>query len=107
MRYYTPRGHAIQAQGVAPDVEVPSALGASKLFGILRESSLENHLPAEGIALEPKTLTPAAPPVAAADAGTSTQDVYLGVARNVPRDPTTGPDAALAVAYKLLRGLPR
>jgi carboxyl-terminal processing protease len=106
MRYYTPRGHAIQAQGVTPDVEVASALGASKLFGILRESSLENHLPAEGIALEPKTLTPAAPPVAA-DAGTPAQDVYLGVARNVPKDPTTGPDTALAVAYKIIRGLPR
>jgi carboxyl-terminal processing protease len=107
MRYYTPRGHAIQAQGVTPDVEVASALGASKLFGIMRESSLENHLPAEGIALEPKTLTPAAPPIAAADAGAPAQNVYLGVARNVPKDPTTGPDTALSVAYKMLRGIPR
>lgn len=104
MRYYTPRGHAIQAQGVAPDVEVPSALGASRLFGILRESSLENHLPAEGIALEPKKVTPAEPPIASADAG-APAGVYLGVARNVPTDPTTGPDTALAVAYKMLRGI--
>src|SRR6185436_9277550 len=41
MRYYTPGGHAIQAQGVKPDVQVEAAYAADKTFGVIRESDLE------------------------------------------------------------------
>src|SRR5262249_32155535 len=40
MRYYTPNGHAIQAQGIQPDVRVASESAQSRVFGALRESDL-------------------------------------------------------------------
>jgi carboxyl-terminal processing protease len=46
MRYHTPNGHAIQAKGIDPDVRITESSGAR--FGLVRESDLENHLPAEG-----------------------------------------------------------
>jgi carboxyl-terminal processing protease len=96
MRYYTPAGHAIQAQGVHPDVTVESA-AADKALGPLRESDLENHLEPEGPApidrggrvTAPDGGVPAAP---------------FGLPREVPQDPTKGTDFALSVAYRLLRG---
>jgi carboxyl-terminal processing protease len=99
LRYYTPSGQAIQAQGVTPDIVVGAAPSD---FGIVREKNLENHLPAsEGAPHE------AVPPVTegpAADAGPmTTDDIDHGVARDVPEDPTKGPDEALKVAYQLLR----
>jgi len=99
LRYYTPSGQAIQAQGVTPDIVVGAAPSD---FGIVREKNLEGHLPAsEGAPHD------AVPPVTegpAADAGPkTTEDIDHGVARDVPEDPTKGPDEALKVAYQLLR----
>ena len=48
LRYYTPSGRAIQAQGVKPDFVVGAAPSD---FGIVRERNLEHHLPASEGAL--------------------------------------------------------
>ena len=98
LRYYTPSGRAIQAEGVKPDFVVGAAPSD---FGIVREKNLEHHLPASEGAIHD-----AVPPVTetgAADAGPkTTKTVDHGVAREVPEDPTKGPDEALKVAYRLL-----
>jgi carboxyl-terminal processing protease len=100
MRYYTPGGHAIQAQGIHPDVTVQTNSG-DKGLGPVRESDLENHLAPEGAApretnsriVEPAT--DGEPPPAAP----------FDLQRNVAQDPTKGKDFALSVAYQILRGL--
>ncbi len=112
MRYYTPRGRAIQAQGIKPDVLVEAAYVADKSFGVVRESDLENHLPAEGppgTAVAPEkagdagvTGEPEAGP-AIGDAGSGT--THLGVARDIPDDPTGGADFALSIGYQIVRGV--
>jgi carboxyl-terminal processing protease len=108
MRYYTPSGHSIQAQGIQPDVAVQAAYVADKSFGVVRESDLENHLPAEG---PPGT---AAPQVDAGAGGGAATDgladaaaptTHLGVAREAPSDPTRGDDLALSVGYQIVRGI--
>ena len=97
MRYYTPKGHAIQAHGIKPDVVVEAAYVADKSFGVVRESDLENHLPAEGTEVE----TPATGP--SVDGGVP--ETHLGVAREIPDDPTGGADFALSIGYQILRGV--
>ena len=99
LRYYTPSGRAIQAEGVKPDIVVGAAPSD---FGIVREKNLDNHLPASEGALHGAVPPVTEPPTA--DAGPkTTEDVDHGVAREVPEDPTKGPDAALQVAYRMLR----
>ncbi|RYF03497.1 MAG: S41 family peptidase, partial [Oxalobacteraceae bacterium] len=45
-RYFTPKGHEIQAHGVMPDVVVAAAAGAdTDAEPMLREADLANHLP--------------------------------------------------------------
>jgi len=62
--------------------------------------------PVEGAA--PKVVAPSlkvpldAPP--SKNAPAPGLEVDLGVARNVPVDPRTGPDAALSVAYQIVTG---
>jgi carboxyl-terminal processing protease len=99
LRYYTPSGRAIQAEGVNPDVIVGAAPSD---FGIVREKNLENHLPAsEGARHE---TVPPVTEIDRADAGPkTTEDVDHGVARDVPEDPSKGPDEALKVAHRLLK----
>lgn len=102
MRYYTPSGRAIQAQGIQPDVRVEAAYVTDKSFGVVRESDLENHLPAEG-----PPGSAAARDAGPADAGVDTgvAPTHLGVAREVPDDPTGGPDFALSIGYQIVRGV--
>jgi carboxyl-terminal processing protease len=97
MRYYTPAGHAIQAQGVHPDVTVESNAASDKALGPLRESDLENHLEPEGPAPVEHGGRVGAP-----DGGVPAP--AFGLPREVPQDPTKGNDFALSVAYRLLRG---
>lgn len=104
MRYYTPSGRAIQAQGVEPDVKVQAGIVPDKSFGVVRESDLDNHLPAEG---PPGSATPSTPPAVdggAPEAGADDQ-THLGVARVIPDDPTGGPDVALSIAYQIVMGV--
>jgi len=98
LRYYTPKGRAIQAQGVRPDVLVPT----DGDFGVIREKNLEDHLPAEegaptetpppGLELSPKPKSNERP----------AEEIFAE--RSVPTDPRTGSDAALAIAYQILTG---
>jgi carboxyl-terminal processing protease len=101
LRYYTPSGQAIQGQGVKPDLIVGDAPGG---YGIVREQNLEGHLaPVEGAPSEaaPSPLEP--PKDAAGKTGPQTTDsVDHGVAREVPVNPSKGPDEALKVAYELV-----
>jgi carboxyl-terminal processing protease len=100
MRYYTPSGRAIQAQGIKPDVLVEAAYAADKSFGVIRERDLENHLPAEGPPGTPEGTDAGA--ASADDAGAAT---HLGVVRDVPFDPTGGADFALSIGYQIVRGV--
>jgi carboxyl-terminal processing protease len=104
MRYYTPKGRAIQAQGIEPDVQVEAGVLPDKSFGVVRESDLENHLPAEG---KVRPAAPAQPPAAtAADPDPqSPSDTHLGVSREIPKNPTLGTDVALSVAYQIVTGV--
>lgn len=101
LRYYTPSGQAIQGQGVKPDLVVGAAPGG---YGIVRERNLEGHLaPVEGAPNEAAP-SPLEPPKSSGGAtGPQTTDsVDHGVAREVPVNPSKGPDAALKVAYELV-----
>lgn len=100
MRYYTPGGRSIQAQGIEPDVQVAAAYVADKSFGVVRESDLDNHLPAEGPPGSAPLDADAGAP--AADAGA---DTHLGVSRAVPTNPVGGDDFALSIAYQIVRGV--
>lgn len=99
MRYYTPNGHAIQAQGIQPDVRVEAAYATDKSFGVVKESDLENHLPAEGMVDVP------VPRPEPADQSVTDEETHLGVAREVPKNPTGGPDFALSIGYQIVRGV--
>jgi carboxyl-terminal processing protease len=106
MRYYTPSGRAIQAQGIQPDVQVEAAYVADTSFGVTRESDLDNHLPPEGT---PGTPGAKEQPLLRASDGTE-EDVgvsptHLGVLRVVPKNPSGGPEFALSIGYQILRGI--
>ena len=47
MRYYTPNGRSIQAQGIQPDIVIQSAEGTGPLPDVVRERDLDGHLPSE------------------------------------------------------------
>ncbi len=99
MRYYTPAGHSIQAQGIVPDVVV--AAGDPGPFGVRRESDLENHLAPEGPEAPPAA---AVAPVESPDGGGISPIDVLGTTSAIPVDPTKGKDVALATAYRLVLG---
>jgi carboxyl-terminal processing protease len=97
-RYFTPSGHAIQADGIHPDVIVEKENAGRAAF---RERDLGNHLSAEG----PQGGVPA---ISAHDAGVVRTDVDGGdepvqATRDVPKDPSKSADFVLALGYKLLR----
>lgn len=93
MRYYTPSGRSIQAQGIRPDLMIqPKAGGAPD---VVRESDLEGHLAPEGSAAAGK------PQAVLVDQGAQeSSGVELG--RDVPSDPTKGKDFVLSVGYQAL-----
>lgn len=102
MRYYTPSGRAIQAQGVEPTLLVEGASTQDAAPPAVRERDLANHLPAvgpPGSGPEPQSADPKAPPAAV--------ETHLGVAvsRQIPDDPTGGPDTALSIGYQVLTGV--
>lgn len=103
-RYYTPSGHAIQADGIHPDVVVDPGARASTQSALanartVRERDLPGHLPAEG----PQGGG------ASRDAGhdvhvdAGAEDVPTTSARDVPQDPSTSADVVLRVGYQTLK----
>jgi carboxyl-terminal processing protease len=104
LRYYTPSGRPIQAQGVKPDILVGGA-SAALGYGVLKEQNLEGHLPAVEGGRSPVTAPPAPPAgnKSAAEAADS-EDTDLGMSRDVPTDPETGVDDALKVGYRVVTG---
>jgi carboxyl-terminal processing protease len=97
-RYYTPSGHAIQADGVHPDVTVDMGKADAVSY---REKDLEGHL-----AAQPSAAGPAARPanvVIVQDAGTPAPEATGKEATNVPDDPSTGNDAMLKVGWQVLQ----
>jgi carboxyl-terminal processing protease len=95
-RYYTPFGHAIQADGVHPDVQIDNSKITKSNLPQLREKDLENALPPEGAPGSDAGVVYVAPAV---DGGT---DESLAV-RNMPSDPSKGNDFVLKVGYEILR----
>ena len=104
MRYYTPNGRAIQAQGISPDVFVEAGYVQDKTYGVVRERDLENHLPAEGTT-PTQTTKPVHKPSKKLEEEAGISPTHLGVARRVPRDPTGGPDFALSIGFQIVRGV--
>jgi carboxyl-terminal processing protease len=99
-RYFTPAGHAIQADGIHPDVLVESSHTQGPEPVITRERDLENHLPPEGPqGGAPKRAMDAGAPVLAPpeDAGARSLD------RLPPENPETGTDFVLRMGYQILR----
>ena len=92
MRYYTPGGHAIQANGVVPDVLIKPA----EKPDVIRESDLDGHLAAEqgGASREGQVVVQAPPDPKPAEPLVRTADV--------PADPASAKDFALAEAYRRL-----
>ncbi len=90
MRYYTPSGRSIQAEGIKPDILIQGGPPAPP-GEIVRERDLDGHLPAEGpvsnrapVIVDGKATSPA---VSSAD---------------VPTDPLKGTDFSLSVGYQIL-----
>lgn len=106
LRYFTPRGRAIQARGLVPDQLVYSK---NERFA-LREADLSGHLQSEGAPAAPST------PDASSQRADETKDPALGEEGGddrttaperkpigtVPMDPTRGDDPALAKAFETL-----
>lgn len=98
-RYYTPSGHAIQGDGVHPDVIVESTRVDTPALPVMRERDLEGALAPEVAQKKDEKPKTAAPPgtTSAAD------ETMRSDARNVPRDPTHGADFVLRMGYQILR----
>jgi carboxyl-terminal processing protease len=109
-RYYTPSGHSVQADGIHPDVLVE--LNRDPAFAglpTLHERDLEGHLTPEshaeaGTSTRPVFKEPPSPPDAGAAAEPPEPGSDGSIARNVPKDPMTGKDFALRIAYQTLLG---
>ncbi len=100
-RYYTPSGHAIQADGVHPDVVVRGTKDDGALA--FREKDLEGHLaPEEKAAQTGRAAMPNRVVVLGADAGTEPAETSGREANDVPEDPEKGNDGVLKVGWEVL-----
>jgi carboxyl-terminal processing protease len=102
MRYYTPSGRSIQAEGIKPDFEISApaqAAGTTPPLEIVRERDLEGHLPADSAPGAQERKATLVMPGNTAAAGTT--PVVVSV-KDIPYNPTKGQDFALSVAYQLL-----
>lgn len=99
-RYYTPSGHAIQADGIHPDVLLdPGTRAPADAPKILRERDLPGHLPAEG----PQGGSPRRDGGAGMRVDAGTDEVVGSNARDIPQDPSTSHDVVLRVGYQMLK----
>jgi carboxyl-terminal processing protease len=99
-RYYTPSGHAIQADGVHPDVSVEMKKEDGSVS--YRERDLEGHLAPEPSAPGASSAAPKSVVVLAGDAGSELYEAAASNAGNVPDDPAKGTDAMLKVGWEVL-----
>jgi carboxyl-terminal processing protease len=104
MRYYTPSGRAIQAQGVEPTVRVEGRYDPRPGVRVIRERDLRHHLPAEG--------APAgdgASNAAEADERRGRKSPppgeLLPPVDDLPANPTGDADLVLSLGYQLLTGV--
>jgi carboxyl-terminal processing protease len=95
MRYYTPSGRSIQAEGIRPDVLIQAATPIAPT-DLVRERDLEGHLASEHIAAVGPKQTVLLEPARAAGAAP------IEPGRDVPADPAKGDDFTLASSYALL-----
>jgi carboxyl-terminal processing protease len=105
-RYYTPSGHAIQADGVHPDVAVETTTPEGAIA--YREKDLEGHLAAESGTRDRRA--PRSVVVVNGDAGApnAVEAESTGSdASNVPDDPDRGSDPVLKVGWDTLRQMLR
>ena len=105
MRFFTPRGRVIQAQGITPDVVVEPSGVATPGDPIFRERDTPGYLPPHDGARLPPPRPPVPTASASASAETKPEGLELGVAKSVPDDPSSGPDRILAAGYQLARKL--
>jgi carboxyl-terminal processing protease len=99
-RYYTPSGHAIQADGIHPDVVLdPGTRAPAELPRVVRERDLPGHLPAEG----PQGGSAPRDGGAGLRVDAGTDEVAGSIARDIPQDPASSPDVVLRVGYQMLR----
>jgi carboxyl-terminal processing protease len=105
MRYYTPSGHSIQAQGIQPDILVESSRAAVSPLGVTRERDLEGHLPAEGEATTRKGVPVYRSPTPPDGAKKLPLESAPRRAADVPDHPVGGTDFALSIAYQVVRGV--
>lgn len=99
MRYYTPSGRSIQAQGIEPDIVVAAAGVAKDEVPVVREKDLEGHLPPEGPRGNAPTLTVTTGPTPDAGARDDARQA------DVPDNPIGGRDLALSIGYQVVRGV--
>jgi carboxyl-terminal processing protease len=88
MRYYTPRGHAIQARGIYPDIAIRYTEDSAP--AAVSEGKLEGHLPAERGQPGPK-------PTRVVAGGARPKYTPLS---KVPSDPRQSTDVALGEAFR-------
>lgn len=99
-RYYTPSGHAIQADGIHPDVLLdPGIRAPAESPKIVRERDLPGHLPAEG----PQGGGAPREPGAGVRVDAGGDEAAGSMARDVPQDPSTSNDVVLRVGYQMLK----
>ena len=102
-RYYTPSGHAVQAEGIHPDVTVNA--NDDSPFPVVRERDLEGHLAPEdrgashGAQSGTTIVLDAGAPGAEADDDLGGTE---GSVANIPADPAASKDAVLKIGYALL-----
>ena len=90
---------------VVPTVMIKAAYAPDSSFGVVRETDLEHHLPAEGSTERPANKGKQTDEQGEDDPATSSSKTHLGVAREIPDDPTNGPDFQLSVAYQIVTGV--
>jgi carboxyl-terminal processing protease len=99
-RYYTPSGHAIQADGIHPDVVIESGTrGPEEAPKVTRERDLPGHLSPEGL---PGTASARDGGAVFIDGG-SVDEVSGSLARDIPVDPSTSADVVLRVGFQMLK----
>jgi carboxyl-terminal processing protease len=107
-RYYTPSGHAIQADGVHPDITVQRAVDDATVS--YREKDLEGHLAPESSTAS--AAKPSSVVILPGDAGaparpaTEAGETSGTEARGVPEDPEKGSDPVLKVGWEALHRQP-